>query len=72
MSDKKDFEKFFRQFGVNTKGVTPEEVVLEMENQVDWKSAISVGQVWFLFGADDEFLGLLNDETMEFESRNMA
>ena len=40
-----------------------------MEQEVEWKSALSVGQLWFLFGQDGEYLGLLNDETMDFEAR---
>ncbi len=69
MSEKDRFLKFFEEFGVKGSPVSPEDVVLEMEQEVEWKSALSVGQLWFLFGQDDEYLGLLNDETMEFEAR---
>ena len=69
MSDKESFKSFFSQFGIEARVVTPEEVVLEMERDVEWESALSVGQVWFLFGQNGDYLGLLNDETMEFEAR---
>jgi len=69
MSDRKSFQDFFAQFEVNVTIVNPEEVVIEMDNDLEWDSALSVGQVWFLFGKDGAYLGLLNDETMEFEAR---
>ena len=69
MSQKKQFEDFFSEFGIASSVIMPDEVVLEMDADVEWKSALSVGQVWFLFGENDEYLGLLNDETMEFEPR---
>ena len=69
MSQKKQFEDFFSEFGIASSVITPDEVVLEMDADVEWNSALSVGQVWFLFGENDEYLGLLNDETMEFEPR---
>jgi hypothetical protein len=69
MSDKVRFMDFFSEFGIECSVVDPEEVVLEMDEDVEWKSALSVGQAWFLFGEDDGYLGLLNDETMEFEQR---
>jgi hypothetical protein len=69
MSDKKKFLAFFGEFGIKSSPVSPEDIVLEMEDEVDWANALSVGQLWFLFGQDDEYLGLLNDETMEFEKR---
>ena len=69
MSDKKGFLDFFGEFGIKSSPVSPEDIVLEMEDEVEWESALSVGQLWFLFGKDDEYLGLLNDETMEFEAR---
>lgn len=69
MSDKKGFLDFFGEFGIKSSPISPEDIVLEMESEVAWESALSVGQLWFLFGKDDEYLGLLNDETMEFEER---
>jgi hypothetical protein len=69
MSDKERFTNFFNEFGIESAPVTPEEVVLEMDEDVEWHSALSVGQAWFLFGKDDQYLGLLNDETMAFEAR---
>ena len=69
MSDKERFEGFFDEFGIDNSVVTPQEVVIEMDDEVEWESALSVGQLWFLFGKDNEYLGLLNDETMEFEAR---
>jgi hypothetical protein len=69
MSDKKRFMEFFSEFGIASSVVDPDEVVLEMDEDVKWESALSVGQAWFLFGEDDGYLGLLNDETMEFEPR---
>ena len=70
MSDKKSFEEFFSKFGIEAVVVEPEEVVLEMEEEVQWESALSVGQVWFLFGQDEMYLGHLNDDTMEFVARS--
>jgi hypothetical protein len=72
MSDKERFVDFFNEFGIESSPVTPEEVFLEMEQDVEWKSALSVGQAWFLFGEHDDYLGLLNDETMKFEARVRA
>lgn len=69
MSDKDKFLEFFKEVGIKSAPVSPEDVVLEMEQEVPWKSALSVGQLWFLFGQDGEYLGLLNDETMDFEAR---
>ncbi len=69
MSEKKRFLDFFKEFGIKSSSVSPEDVILEMEQDVEWKSALSVGEVWFLFGQGDEYLGLLNDDTMEFEAR---
>jgi hypothetical protein len=69
MSEKERFLDFFKAFGIKGSPVSPKDVILEMEQDVEWASALSVGQVWFLFGQDDEYLGLLNDETMEFEAR---
>ena len=69
MSDKEKFLAFFTEFGIKSSPVSPEDIVLEMEQEVDWANALSVGQLWFLFGQDDGYLGLLNDETMEFEER---
>ncbi len=69
MADKETFVDFFRQFGIKSDPVSPEDIVIEMEQEVEWKSALSVGQLWFLFGKEDDYLGLLNDETMEFEGR---
>jgi len=69
MSDKERFLDFFKEFGIKSAPVLPEDIVLEMEQEVDWANALSVGQLWFLFGEDDRYLGLLNDETMEFEER---
>ena len=42
---------------------------MEMEEDVEWGSALSVGHLWFLFGKEDQYLGLLNDETIAFEPR---
>jgi hypothetical protein len=69
MSDKEKFLNFFNEVGIKSTNVDPEDVILEMDEDVPWESALSVGQLWFLFGKDDEYLGLLNDETMQFEHR---
>jgi hypothetical protein len=69
MSDKERFLDFFKEFGINSAPITREDIVLEMEENVEWKTALSTGQLWFLFDKDDNYLGLLNDETMEFEAR---
>ena len=69
MSEKEKFFNFFKEVGIKSTNVLPEDVLLEMEEEVAWESALSVGQLWFLFGNDDEYLGLLNDETMEFERK---
>ena len=69
MSDRERFLSFFKEVGIKSSNITPEDVFIEMDEDVDWKSALSVGQVWFLFGDDEEYLGLLNDETMQFEAR---
>jgi hypothetical protein len=69
MSDKEKFLNFFKEVGINSTNIEPEDVLLEMEEDVEWETALSVGQLWFLFGKDDVYLGLLNDETMEFELR---
>jgi hypothetical protein len=69
MSDKERFVNFFEEVGIKSTNVNPEDVILEMDEDVPWESALSVGQLWFLFGKDDEYLGLLNDETMQFEPR---
>lgn len=69
MSDKEKFVKFFAEVGVEIQNVVPEDVLMEMEEDVEWGSALSVGQLWFLFGKEDQYLGLLNDKTMAFEPR---
>ena len=69
MSDKEKFLKFFKEVGIKSTNIQPEDVFIEMEEDVAWQAALSVGQLWFLFGKDDEYLGLLNDETMQFEPR---
>jgi len=69
MSDKDKFLKFFKEVGIKSANVQPEDVFIEMEQDVEWEVALSVGQLWFLFGKDDEYLGLLNDETMQFEPK---
>jgi hypothetical protein len=69
MSDKEKFLKFFKEVGIKSTNIQPEDVFVEMEEDVAWAAALSVGQLWFLFGKNDEYLGLLNDETMQFESR---
>ena len=69
MSDKEKFLKFFKEVGIKSTSIQPEDVFIEMEEDVAWEAALSVGQLWFLFGKNDEYLGLLNDETMEFEPR---
>ena len=69
MSDKEKFLNFFKEVGIKGTNIQPEDVLLEMEDDVAWETALSVGQVWFLFGKDDAYLGLLNDETMEFEPK---
>ena len=69
MSDKERFLDFFNEFGIKSSPISPEDIVLEMEEDVEWVNALSVGQLWFLFGQDDVYLGFLNDETMEFENR---
>ena len=60
---------FFKEVGIKGTNIQPEDVLLEMEEDVAWETALSVGQLWFLFGKDDAYLGLLNDETMEFEPK---
>ena len=69
MSDREKFLGFFEEVGIKSTNVDPEDVFIEMDEDVDWDSALSVGQLWFLFGKDEEYLGLLNDETMQFEPR---
>jgi len=69
MSDRDKFSEFFKGFGIKSSTVSPEDVVIEMDADVEWGAALSVGQLWFLFDKNDEYLGLLNDETMEFEAR---
>lgn len=69
MSDRDKFSEFFKGFGIKSSTVSPEDVVIEMDADVEWGSALSVGQLWFLFDKNDEYLGFLNDETMEFEAR---
>ena len=69
MYDKEKFLKFFEEVGVKCTDVHPEDVIIEMDDDVPWAVALSVGQLWFLFGKDEEYLGLLNDETMQFEPR---
>ena len=69
MSDRERFLSFFKEVGIKSSNVDPEDVILEMDEDVGWKNALSVGQLWFLFGDDEEYLGLLNDETMQFEAR---
>jgi hypothetical protein len=69
MSDKQRFLDFFKEFGISSAPITREDIVLEMEEDVEWETALSAGQLWFLFGKGEEYLGLLNDETMEFEAR---
>jgi hypothetical protein len=69
MSDKDKFLKFFKEVGIKSANVQPEDVFIEMEQDVEWEVALSVGQLWFLFGKDDKYLGLLNDETMQFEPK---
>ena len=69
MSDKDKFLNFFKEVGIKCANVKPEDVFIEMEQDVEWEVALSVGQLWFLFGKDDNYLGLLNDETMQFEPK---
>ncbi|MGD9022217.1 MAG: hypothetical protein PVJ62_00415 [Deltaproteobacteria bacterium] len=69
MSDKEKFVKFFKEVGIKSTNILPEDVILEMEEEVPWQTALSVGQLWFLFGENEAYLGLLNDETMQFEPR---
>jgi len=69
MSDREKFLKFFKEVGIKGTDIQPEDVFLEMEEDVAWETALSVGQLWFLFGKDDNYLGLLNDETMQFEPK---
>ena len=69
MSDKDKFLKFFEEVGIKSANVQPEDVFIEMEEDVAWEAALSVGQLWFLFGKNEEYLGLLNDETMQFEPK---
>lgn len=69
MPDKEKFLKFFEEVGIKSTHIHPEDVVIEMDEDVPWEFALSVGQLWFLFGKDDGYLGLLNDETMQFEPR---
>jgi len=69
MSDKEKFLNFFNEVGIKSTDIDPEDVILEMDDDVAWETALSVGQLWFLFDKDGKYLGLLNDETMQFESR---
>ncbi len=69
MSDKRKFLDFFKEVGIKSTNIKPKDIFIEIEEDVAWETALSVGQVWFLFGKDDDYLGLLNDETMEFEPR---
>lgn len=69
MSDKEKFLDFFKEIGIKSSNVFPEDVFIEMEEDVAWESALSVANLWFLFGENDEYLGLLNDETMQFEAK---
>ena len=69
MSDKEKFLGFFKEVGITSSDVLPEDVFIEMETEVAWTSALSVGQLWFMFGEDDGYLGFLNDETMQFEPK---
>lgn len=69
MLDKQKFEKFFSEVGVRAETVAPDDIVLEMDKKVSWSSGLSVGQLWFLFGKDGEYLGYVDDETMEFEPK---
>ncbi|MBW1742228.1 MAG: hypothetical protein JRJ47_02200 [Deltaproteobacteria bacterium] len=69
MSDREKFLNFFKEVGIKSTNIDPEDVFIEMDEDVAWESALSVGQLWFLFSKDEEYLGLLNDETMQFESR---
>lgn len=69
MSEKEKFLEFFKEVGIKSSNVLPEDVFIEMEDEVAWESALSVANLWFLFGSKDEFLGLLNDETMQFEAK---
>lgn len=69
MSEKKKFLDFFKAFGIKCSEIQPEDVFIEMDEEVAWESALSVAHLWFLFGNGDEYLGLLNDETMQFEAR---
>ena len=69
MSEKKKFTDFFKAFGIKWSEIQPEDVFIEMDEEVAWESALSVAHLWFMFGNDDEYLGLLNDETMQFEAR---
>lgn len=69
MSDRDRFLDFFKEFGIKSSNVSPEDVVIEIEAEVEWETALSVGQLWFLFGKNNKYLGLLNDETMEFEAK---
>ncbi|NVL90698.1 MAG: hypothetical protein HWN69_06865 [Desulfobacterales bacterium] len=69
MSDKKKFLDFFKEVGIKSTNIKPEDIFIEIEENVAWEDALSVGQLWFLFGNNDDYLGLLNDETMQFEPR---
>ena len=69
MSDKQKFLDFFKEIGIKSSNVLPEDVFIEMEEDVAWESALSVANLWFLFGENDQYLGLLNDETMQFEAK---
>jgi hypothetical protein len=69
MSDKGKFLDFFKGFGIKSTKIVPEDVFIEMDEEVPWESALSVAHLWFLFGKNDAYLGLLNDETMQFEAR---
>jgi hypothetical protein len=67
--DKEKFLSFFEEMGISSTDIVPTDVFIEMEEDVEWQSALSVGQLWFLFGTQEQYLGLLNDETMKFEPR---
>lgn len=69
MSDKEKFVSFFKEMGIKSTDILPDDVFIEMEDDVAWENALSVAHLWFMFGSGDEYLGLLNDETMHFEPK---
>lgn len=78
MTDREKFESFFREMGISFDaydlGKEPELVTEERptEDSIPKKSAwmLCVSQAQFIFDADGHYLGVLSDDTNEWEPRN--